>query len=210
MLEWSQKMTTVVPGSSQIEYKPYLKSVCSGFSQGFSILEFFRAHLVNLDDLNPGTVSINVLFIQTIQILMCTCQICVSVTVVNMSLMIMGCILHVKSSTSANQCLSTKHRRRKPRVLRSVSSEHGPPVRCNSLIPDVVMETDLCKDVAITVSDFQQALGANATETQCYRYTCFKNTLEKPVFEKTAWYVHTAINAEKLNFFQLLKTSQDT
>lgn len=122
----------------------------------------------------------------------------------------MGCILHVKSSTSANQCLSTKHRRRKPRVLRSVSSGHGPPVRCNSLIPDVVMETDLCKDVAITVSDFQQALGANATETQCYRYTCFKNTLEKPVFEKTAWYVHTAINAEKLNFFQLLKTCQDT
>ena len=63
-------MTTVVQGSSQIEYMLYLKSVCSGFSQGFSI--FVRAHFVNLDNLNPGTVPINILFIQTIQIRMCT------------------------------------------------------------------------------------------------------------------------------------------
>ena len=36
MLEWSQNMTTVVPGSSQIEY---MLCVYSGFSPGFSIFE---------------------------------------------------------------------------------------------------------------------------------------------------------------------------
>ena len=39
-------------------------------------------------------------------------------------------------------------------VLPSVSSKHGLPVGCNSLIQDVVAETGLCTDVGTTVSDF--------------------------------------------------------
>lgn len=36
----------------------------------------------------------------------------------------------------------------------SVALGHGPPVECDSLILDVVVEIGLCKDVDTTVSDF--------------------------------------------------------
>ena len=59
-------------------------------------------------------------------------------------------VWHQANNCQLTLCESTKHQRHEHRVHLSTSS---PPVKCNSLIRDVVVKTGLCKDVGTTDTD---------------------------------------------------------